>query len=288
DIFSRKTLPVAIAIFSCASSISMIFYAPIAGWIAQHYGWRLVFIVAGLPGLLIGLVFLLGVKEPPRHARDNAGIVETLSFLAGAPSFWCMVLGGAFMGAYIYGVGAWGPIFLMRVHHLSVQTVGTVISPLRGAVSAGGILLGGVLTSWLTRHDESWRGWIAGISCFLLAPCEALFVFSDVDAVWFTAMLGSSLFAIMNQPPVYSALMAIARPRMRATAISFNLLSATLVGQIVGPILIGALNDRLHARFGEIAVRYSMLVVISCCVLGGLSFFTSGFFIKRDAARAAV
>jgi MFS family permease len=288
DIFSRARLPVAIAIFTCASSISGIVYSPVAGWIAQHHGWRMTFIAAGIPGLIFGLIFLLTVKEPPRHARAaQAGIGETLAFLAKSPAFWSMIVGGAFMGAYLYGVGAWGPTFLMRVHHLSVQTVGAVIAPVRGTISAGGILLGGALTSWLATRNEGWRGWLPGVSCLLLAPCEALFVFSDTDKVWITAMLFSSLFSVMNQPAVYSGLIAVARPRMRATAISFNLLSATVFGQFVGPILIGALNDALTAQYGDYAIRYSMLVVISCCILGGLSFFVGGYFMHRDAQRAA-
>jgi len=289
DIFSRKTLPVAIAIFTCASSISMIFYSPIAGWVAQHQGWRMAFIVSGIPGMIVAAAFLFSVKEPQRHAHAReAGIGETIAFLAGSRAFLCILVGAAFMGAYIYGMSAWSTVFLIRVHHLSVQTVGTVISPVRGAISAGGILIGGVLTAWLTRHHEGWRGWIAGIACFLLAPSELVFVFSDKDAVWFTAMLCSSLLAIMHQPAAYSALIAVARPRMRATSISLNLLITTVVGQILGPILIGAANDRLQARFGDIAIRYSLLIAISCCALGATAYFMSGFFMKRDAARASI
>jgi predicted MFS family arabinose efflux permease len=287
DIFSRKTLPVAIAIFTCASSISLIFYSPIAGWVAQHHGWRMAFIVSGIPGLIIAATFLFSVREPQRHGHTaQAGIGETLAFLAGSRAFLCILVGAAFMGAYIYGVSAWGTVFLMRVHHLSVQTVGTIISPVRGVISAIGILIGGALTSWLTRHHEGWRGWIAGLACFALVPSEIMFVFSDVDTVWFSAMMFSSLVAIMHQPAAYSALIAVARPRMRATSISLNLLITTVVGQILGPILIGAANDALKARYGDMAIRYSMLIAISCCALGAFFYFMSGFFMKRDAARA--
>ncbi|MFZ1990332.1 MAG: hypothetical protein WAW96_11245, partial [Alphaproteobacteria bacterium] len=122
---------------------------------------------------------------------------------------------------------------------------------------------------------------------FALVPCDLLFVLSDSDAVWIGAMLASSLLSIMHQPAAYSALIAVARPRMRATSISLNLLTTTLVGQILGPILIGHVNDLLQARYGEIAIRYSLLIAITCCALGALAYFMSGYFLKRDAARAA-
>ena len=288
DIFSRKTLPVAIAIFTCASSISLIFYSPIAGWVAQHYGWRMTFIVSGVPGLILAAAFLLAVREPARHAHtEQAGVIETISFLLGARSFLCILVGAAFMGAYIYGMSAWGSVFLIRVHHLNVQTIGALISPARGLISAIGILIGGGLTSWLTRHHEGWRGWIAGLACFGIVPCDLLFVLSDKNLVWIVAMLASSLVSIMHQPAAYSALIAIARPRMRSTSIALNLLTTTVVGQILGPILIGAANDWLHARYGDIAIRYSLLIAIACCALGAFAYFMSGFFLERDAARAA-
>ncbi len=288
DIFSKKTLPVAIAIFTCASSIGMIVYSPIAGWIAQTYGWRLTFIVSGIPGLILAAVFMFKVKEPQRHGHtEQAGIVETVSFLLGARSFLCILVGAAFMGAYIYGMSAWGSVFLIRVHHLNYEQIGGLVSPARGVISAIGILIGGVLTSWLTRHNEGWRGWIAGIACFVLVPSDLFFVLSDTNAVWIGAMLTSSLIAIMHQPAAYSALIAVARPRMRSTSIAFNLLTTTVVGQLLGPILIGAANDALQARYGDMAVRYSLLIAIACCALGAFSYFMSGFFIKHDAERAA-
>lgn len=288
DIFSKKTLPVAIAIFTCASSISLIFYSPIAGWVAQHYGWRMTFIVSGIPGLVLAAAFLFSVKEPARHAQAvQAGIAETIGFLLGARSFLCILVGAAFMGAYIYGMSAWGSVFLIRVHHLNVQTIGALVSPARGVISAIGILIGGVLTSWLAKHHEGWRGWIPGLACFALVPCDLLFVLSDANAVWIAAMLASSLISIMHQPAAYSALIAIARPRMRSTSIACNLLTTTVVGQILGPILIGAANDWLHARYGDIAIRYSLLIAIACCALGAAAYFMSGFFIKQDAERAA-
>jgi MFS family permease len=74
---------------------------------------------------------------------------------------------------------------------------------------------------------------------------------------------------------------------MRATAVSIYLLSATLIGQLAGPILIGRLNDVLDARFGDLAIRYSLGVVILCAALAGLCFLAGGFFMARDVKRTA-
>lgn len=66
--------------------------------------------------------------------------------------------------------------------------------------------------------------------------------------------------------------MSVAKARMRAVASSVIIFCAAVIGQIAGPLLIGALNDRLSGRFGGGAIRYSLLVVVVCSAVAGLSF----------------
>ena len=293
DVFDRARRPIALAVLTTASSLAAIIYSPIAGWVAGHYGWRATFIVAGAPGVILALLFVLLIKEPRRGASEPAGapvepapLKEALAFLAGSRAYLLLLLGTTLMGVYLYGVGAWGATFLVRVRHLSIPEIGAYISPVRGAVAAGGILLGGILASNLERVDQRWRCWIPGLACLLLAPCEFLFVFADQTWIWVSAMIASSLFSIMHQGPVYAAYVSVAKPRMRAVSVSVALLGATVVGQFGGPILIGWLNDTLSATYGDGAIRYSLLVTQVVAVLGGLSFAAAGRFIKADTARA--
>ena len=299
DIFSKAKRPLALSIITTASSISLIVYSPIAGWIAQHYGWRWTFFLAGMPGMVLAIVFYLTVREPARRAAASpagapaaaaaptAPLHETMRFLLGSRAYLLMLLGTALMGVYLYGVGAWGTMFLTRVRHFNIQEVGSYIQPIRGAVAAAGILLGGFLTTRLEGVDERWRCWLPGIACLLLAPCEFLYVFAGPEPVWISAMIVASLFSIMHQGPIYAAYVSVAKPRMRAVSVSVALLGATVVGQFGGPILIGRMNDVLHDRYGDLAIRYSMLLVMACSVVAGLCFLAASRFIVADTRRAA-
>ena len=73
---------------------------------------------------------------------------------------------------------------------------------------------------------------------------------------------------------------------MIATPIA-ALLGATVVGQFGGPILIGWLNDHMHAQFGDEAIRYSMLVVMACAFLAGLCYLVASRYVVADTKRAA-
>jgi hypothetical protein len=50
-----------------------------------------------------------------------------------------------------------------------------------------------------------------------------------------------------------------------------------LVGQIFGPLVVGVLNDHMASGLGEMAIRYSLLVVPLCTLLGGVCFFIASF-----------
>ncbi len=293
DIFSPSRRPLALSVLTTASSVAVMVYSPLAGWIAGHYGWRMTFLLAGAPGIVVALIFALTVKEPRRRtapggaaAPPAAPLHEAMTFLLGSRAFVLCLLGTTLMGVYLYGVGAWGTMLLVRVRHLSVPQVGSFVAPARGAVAALGILLGGALASWLDRFDARWRCWIAGGACVLLAPCEFLYVFGDRMQIWIPAMLAASLFSIMHQGPIYATYVSVAKPRMRAISVSVALLGATVLGQLGGPILIGWLNDTLRPQFGDMAIRYSMLVVMACAVGGGLCFLLAARHLRQDTARA--
>jgi hypothetical protein len=55
---------------------------------------------------------------------------------------------------------------------------------------------------------------------------------------------------------------------MRALAASLLVLSLTLLGQGAGPQVVGLLNDALAPRFGDEAVRYSLVIVLATSLLG--------------------
>ena len=289
DVFSKRARPLVLSIITTASSIALLVYSPLAGWLAGQYGWRIVFIAAGVPGVVLALVMLFTIKEPRRHAQavKTAPLGEALKFLAGSKAFlWCFT-GTSIMGVYLYGVSAWDATFLVRVRHFTVPEVGAIFQPIRGGVSAIGIVLGGLLSSKLEEIDPRWRCWIPGLACLLMAPFQFIYLFSDSAPVWISSYAAAALFSIMHQGPIYAVYVSVSQARSRAVAVAVALLGATVVGQFGGPILIGWLNDEMHARFGEAAIRYSMLVVMACSALAGLCYLYAARFVRADTERAA-
>lgn len=279
DLFGKDSRALAMAIFGTAFSVAYAVFFPLAGWVINDFGWRAMFVAAGLPGVLLAIVFRFSVREPLRVASEHEGklarrstLSDAMRFLTASRTYLLILVGSAFMGANAYATSAWFPTFLSRVQGMSLVQIASYIGPMRGILGAVGILGGGWLADRLARRDMRWRLWVPALGCLALAPAEALFLLADRRPAWIAGLALTSLLSLLHQGPVFAAAMSVAKARMRAVASSVIIFCAAVIGQIAGPLLIGALNDRLSGRFGGGAIRYSLLVVVVCSAVAGLSF----------------
>lgn len=294
DVFRESRRPLALAIFGMASSLAFLVFFPLSGWIGATYGWRAMFITAGLPGVLLVGVFRLTVREPARGALERqpqraapASLAAALRFLAGSRAYLLILLGATCMGANVYAAGAWNATFLTRVHHLSLTQIAAAIGPVQGVLGGVGIFFGGLLVDRMGRQQERWRLLIPALACALVAPSEALFLLGNSPLAWIVGLALTSLFTLVHQAPIFAVAMSVAQVRMRAVAISVCVLFASLLGQIVGPLLVGFLDDRLHGVFGEAAIRYSLLVNACAPLVAAAAFWGAVRYFNADQQRAA-
>lgn len=70
DLFNARQRGRALAVFNAAIPVGMAFGYLLGGWAEAHWGWRSVFYIGALPGLLLALT-LLATPEPERGAADR-------------------------------------------------------------------------------------------------------------------------------------------------------------------------------------------------------------------------
>ena len=287
DLFHPQRRPLAMAIFGTANSIAFIVFFPIAGWVAQHHGWRAMFIAMGAPGAAVALLFLATVREPVRKTPIKVrepisalAILREIADLMRDRCFFWIFVGVTLMGANVWAAGAWTPTFFARVHHMGLAQVAGVVGPVRGFIGAAGVLAGGVLIDRMPAHRLGWRVGIPALACALAGPAEAAFLLSDSRAIWFAGFVLTSFMSLIHQGPIYAATMNIVGEQRRALAIAVILFGASFIGNVVGPSAVGILNDALAPAYGEAAVRYSMLIVAVTPVLAGLCFWRASLLYR--------
>lgn len=278
DRFPAERRPLALALFGTASPLAFILFFPLAGWVAQTHGWRAMFVVMGLPGLVLALLLILTVREPERTTPPpnpmplTRSLFTDLGALFSNRCFAWIFAGVTLMGANVWASGAWTPSFFVRVHHLGVSDVANIIGPTRGFIGLFGILIGGVLIDRLPKKRISWRVGLPAVACLLAGPAEALFLLGTSRLAWLGGFALSSFFMLIHQAPIFAAVVNIVGERRRALATAVVLLGASLIGDAVGPTAVGVLNDLLANRFGNEAIRYSMLIVAATPVFAALCF----------------
>jgi MFS family permease len=294
DVFPPARRPLAMALFGLASMISSAVFFPIAGWITDHDGWRAMFMAAGAPGLLLAGAFIVTVREPPRSTLVSSGtlrlsgsLFSDLGALFGNRCFVWIFAGVTFMGANVWAAGAWTPTFFQRVHGLGMAEAAAIIGPSRGILGAAGILAGGALVDRLPPGSP-WRLTIPALACLFVGPSETLFLLGGGTTAWFTGFAASSFFSLIHQGPIYAATVNIVGERQRALAVAVILLGASLIGNVAGPSAVGFLNDQLAPRFGEQAIRYSLLLIAATPIFAAFCFWRAGAFYPDDAAKQAV
>ena len=297
DMFRKERRALALSIFGTGSSLAYIVFFPILGAIGELYGWRQMFVFAGVPGILLSLVFYLTVREPERTggpaqaqrllSNDPRGIFADLGFLFRTPAYLYLLAASTFMGLNVFAASIWTPTFLERVHGLSIGTIASIIGPIRGIFGFAGLLLGGFLIDRLIRRSPHWRVTVPGLACLILAPVEVAFLLSEPKWIWLTAFAASAALTLVHQGPLFALVMEVVPSRMRAIAIATLVLSSGLLGQAGGPLIVGALNDWLGPTMGQGAIRYSMLIIAVTAALSGLLILMAGRHLEDGRAKAA-
>lgn len=288
DLVSKERRPFALSIFSTAVAIDALIFLPIAALVAELYGWRTAFYVAGGGGLLLALAFFLTVREPPRQIDPQRGPSEPQSLTASMlllwriPAFRAILAGVTFMGAALYANGAWVSSMLVRVHGMSVSEVGLYVTPVRGILGIVGILGAGWLTQKLALRDHRWRFRIPALTTLCLVPANVAFLISDAAPVWITGLVVSAALQSAYQGPIFAATIALAPDRVKTVAVALKVFFAGMFGLALGPLFVGLSNDLLAPFYGEEAIRYSMLSMAACSLIGGLFFLRAGQLARDE------
>ncbi|MEJ0023829.1 MAG: MFS transporter [Alphaproteobacteria bacterium] len=293
DLFRARSRQMAMSILGTAGVVASLTFFPVVGAVGQAYGWRAMFFVAGVPGVALALLFALTVREPARGGKEaivekapSPTLGETVRFLAGSRAYILLTLGATFMGASLSAEGSWLATFLHRVHGAGIRDAAFLIGPVRGGAGALGILSIGYLIHRLSGDRPKMRARIPAIACILTGPAQALYLLSDPPWLWLTGFLISGFLVLVYWGPVFALGVSVVRLPMRALATAITLAVSTMLGQIAGPLIVGALNDALAPRFGELAVRYSMLPGALTSMLAGVMFWLAGEMLQVDSARA--
>lgn len=263
DAFPRRELPTAMGIFYTAAAIGTGLIFLIGGYIGQHHGWRAVFLIAGLPGLLLGLLLLLTVAEPVRGsaAREPLLFREGVRELGRNRTLLFIAIAGAAASVAQAAVWTWLASFLIREHDLGLAQAGLVVAIAAGLGKGLGSAISGPCSRRMAgdRPRALWRFPAAMLVASVPLAWAMVTVAHPAAAIALAMLLSVTLGTWLGQAP--AILMAGAPERLRGTSMSLYHLATNLIGVGVGPLLAGAISDWVGALGAAIAWTLSFNLV---------------------------
>ena len=258
----------------------------LGGILGQAYGWQFVFIVVGLPGIILAAMTWLirddkGAATTGATAGAEAPGVEAgrlmvngkkprlrmslLRFL-GLP-YWLVVAG--YIGiSYCFGaVINWLPMYMTRIWGYSLSEAAT----LSGAIIVVAGLLGAPAGGWIGdrwfKRGQSGRGYTLSLAC--MASAAFMWLGVGLRSPWW---FGVSAFFMLWHVGVAAAMVFDTTPKFvwnSATALA--MLFMHLLGDVPSSTITGVISD----RYGLVTAFNLLPFAI---LMGGIAFGLSGYW----------
>lgn len=251
DYFKPASRSAALGIYSMGVVSGGLLAWLFGGSLLQIMTWREAFIAIGAPGVIVGVLLYLTVKEPPRGYSDppNAPVAEKPSFLevlaeiGRKRTFWFVTIGAALAAFSGYALVNYQSLHVQYMHGLGpAETAVRYMAPI-SFFGVLGTFLGGYLTQLASKRFATAATWVPGIGLILSVPLYILSFTADNVNVMLVFMSVAALLHNSYMGAQYYLSGAVASARSRATTIAILLLIVNLVGYGLGPPIIGGLAD---------------------------------------------
>jgi predicted MFS family arabinose efflux permease len=254
------------SVFMLGLPIGLGLSAGIGGLLAQTYGWRATFFVAGVPGVLCALA-ALAILEPERgkmeeHAvgvrrRSGSPYLTVLSI----PTMWWVIASGALHNFNMYAFGQFLASFLIRYHHVSVGSAGYVVMVVYGLSGIFGLVGGGMLADRLYVKRVDGRLLVGMWSIIICAPFMYLALRRPGgDVLGFSVLMGVGcgvMYAYYST--VYSTIQDVVEPALRGTGMALYFCAMYVCGASLGPLGTGLASDYFTFRAAAAAGKVQQL-----------------------------
>jgi MFS family permease len=276
-------------ILQLAQPIGYLAATVLALTLGQSLGWRNLFLITGAAGIVLAVVILLGVREPPRGRTEpeleGVEIAGQYRFdrhqaaaLLRKRSLLLLFVQG-FVGVFPWNVITfWFFAYLELERGYNQMQILLTMAPAILVLSAG-YVVGGSLGDRAFRRTPSGRLLVstAGVLLGAVFLTATLRVPIAESGRFLLLLMITALFVPFASPNVISSVHDITLPELRSTALSLQSFVEE-GGAAVAPLLAGWMADRSSLQIS----------ILSICVvawlLGSVVLFLAARAIPRDIA----
>lgn len=294
DIFPPSSRAGALSFYSTGVNIGVLFGFLAGGWLNEFFGWRVAFVVVGLPGIIIALLVRYTLREPIRGLADQRvakekaePLSEVLGLLWSRLSFRHMAMGAATNAFAVYSLNSWSASFFIRSYGLSSGEVGTWMALILGLGGALGLLAGGFLAQRLAAGDQRWYNWIPAWAAVISAPLAWCTFYVESMTLSLLLFIVPGCLATVYLGNTLAMVHGLVGLRMRALASAILFFVLNLIGLGLGPFSVGLVSDHLEPTLANESLRHALLYLVPIAsVWSAFHFFSASRTLREDLAAA--
>lgn len=251
DYFPANKRAAALGYYAMGVTLGTMLANLFGGPITDAFGWRWAFVVLGLPGVGIALIFFFTVKEPPRGFSDPPGTVKKervpftrgLSVLAKKKSFWLMTAGCTLAAFCGYGISTFQSLYIVRTFGLTAgETAVWFNAPVALAAAAGTALTGWVVSKFSEKYPMA-IAWLPGLGLIVCVPFYIVAFMTSNIYICFAGLAIGAFIKYGYLAAQYTIAQGVVGSSFRAVSTAILLFVVNLLGYGLGPLFIGAASD---------------------------------------------
>ena len=292
DLYKPGERARALATLAAGVNIGAFLAFLVGGLVGQRYGWRVAFVVGGLPPLLLAIVLRLTTREAPPSGRVTAAAGSAALVGAVMKKMWTdvvlrqVLLAGIVAMTVGYGAITWIPSFLVRSHGLNIAQAGTFLAITIGVGGALGTWLGGYLSDRLRAYDIRWSLWLVAIVFVVARPFAMGFYWFDDTALALALFVLPAAVGAIHIGPCVAVLHDRIEAPLRPLASALFLMILTLIGMGLGPLAVGVLSDVVFKGHREHSLRYALFVWQLVGFWAAIHFYFAGERLRPVSSAA--
>lgn len=286
EIYPRDRRVFVLGAMLASSSAGLSGGLALGGWLSQWFGWRTVFFIIGLPGVVLGVMVYFFSLEPrrikglkTRSQHTAIPLRDVLKVFSSNRSLRWIALILATVPIPGFGLVLWGPSFFQRVHHMDKEQVGYLL----GIAMLTGLVLGNLFAGWVGDRygakNPRFNGWLAASGLMAAFPFMLTFAFTTDTKIAIICFTFVEFLITLHLAPVLALAFAQVPERMWATTSATASILSGVGGIGLGGTLAGILSSLFTAKWGELSLQPALATLALFLLIGG----TAAWMAARTA-----
>ena len=291
DSFPSKKMGFAAGFYYMGVPIGVGVSLLIAGYLGESLGWRNCFYLLGALGLVLGLCSLLFKDRPRKHIQNPnekrtlskksvSEIIKTLfKALSASSALRFTILAGIFYHIAL-GASVFEQLWLVEERGFERSTIAMIVGWIGVFAGLAGNLIGGILSDWWQENTNQGRPMFLFWLALLTLPISIYYRFVEPGSIifWIGIIIGYFQLGCFFGP-TFSTVQELVPENIKATVVSFYILTLNLIGLTIGSLVGGILADLMEAAnyqepYTMMLVIFSIISIISipCYYLAGKKY----------------